>query len=107
MSVSIARAFLCWTMAALLPCSLLGQSPPGAIVHTQGGVWINGSEVKDSSAVFSGDTVETKPGFSATLTLEGSAVLLAPETIGKFQGDAFVLDHGSVAVETSKSFKIR
>jgi hypothetical protein len=112
MSVGIMRGLLCWVLAAGLPLSLLGQVPPqtqpsSAILHAEGGVWVNGAEAHDSTAVFSGDVLQTKPGFSATLSLDGTEVLLAPETVGKFDGDAFVLDHGSVSVGTSKSFKVK
>lgn len=90
---------------------LLGQGLPeqasGAILHSDGGVWVNGYEAHDSAAVFPGDLIETKSGFSANLSIDGSTVLLAPETVGKFQGDLFDLDHGVVSVVTSKSFKVR
>lgn len=93
-------------MILILPASLLGQTP-SAILHTQGGVWVNDFEAKDSSAIFTGDLLETKPGFSASLTLDGSTIQLQPETVGKFQDDLLILDHGSVSVGTSKSYKVR
>ena len=116
MSVSILRGFLCWAMVVVMPLSLLGQSPsaapqsaqaPSAILHTQGGVWVNGQEAQDATAIFPGDLLETKTGFSATLNLDGSEVLLQPEAVAKFDGDLLELDHGSVAVGTSKGFKVR
>jgi len=111
MRSAILRGFLCWALAAVLPYSLLGQSLPaqsgGAILHSEGGVWINGYEAHDSSAVFPGDVVETKPGASANLALDGSTLLLAPESVGKFQNDIFELDHGVVSVVTAKSYKVR
>ena len=106
MRVSILRSLLCWAMVAIVPVTLLGQTP-SAVLHTQGGVWVNGFEARDSSAIFSGDLLETKPGFSATLNLDGSSVLIQAESVAKFQGDLLVLDHGSVAVGTSKKFKVR
>jgi len=93
-------------MVVLVPLSLLGQTP-SAILHTQGGVWVNGFEATDSSAIFAGDLLETKPGFSATLNLEGSTIQIQAETVGKFQDDLFALDHGSVTVGTSKIYKVR
>jgi len=92
-------------MVVILPLSLLGQAPT-AIIHAQGGVWVNGYEAKDASAVFAGDLIETKPGFSATLNLEGSSVVVQPESVVKLATNALELDHGSVAVETSRSFKV-
>ena len=93
------------TVSAAPPLPL--QGTPAAILHTQGGVWVNGSEARDSTAVFSGDIIETKPNFSATLNLDGSEVLLAPESVVKFDADSMELDHGSVSIGTSKAFKVR
>jgi len=106
MSVSVTRSIVVWALVVAVPPSLLGQTP-SAILHSQGGVWVNGYEARDSSAVFTGDLLETKPGFSASLTLEGSTVLLQPESVAKLQENMLVLDHGSVSVTTSKSFKVR
>ena len=93
-------------MIVLVPVSLLAQAP-AAILHTQGGVWVNGYEAKDSSAVFVGDLLETKPEFSANLSLEGTTILIQQESVAKLQEDVLVLDHGSVSVGTSKAFKVR
>lgn len=115
------RCFLCWAMIVIIPASLLGQNAqtpaektppdradtPVAILHTQGGVAVNGYEATDSSALFTGDLMETKPGFSATLNLEGTTAQLQEETVAKLQDDVLVLDHGGVSVGTSKSFKVR
>jgi hypothetical protein len=108
-------------MIAIVPASLLGQttqtpadqSPsapsqtPVAILHTQGGVSVNGYEATDSSALFVGDLMETKPGFSATLNLEGTTIQLREETVAKLQDNVLLLDHGSVSVGTSKGFRVR
>jgi hypothetical protein len=111
MRVSILRSCLCWAIPAILPLASLGQALPeksgGAILHTQGGVWVNGYEAHDSSAVFPGDIVETKSDSSANLSLDGATVLIAPESVSKFQGDLLELDHGGVVVSTSKGFKVR
>jgi hypothetical protein len=106
MSVSISRCLLCWALVVILPASLLAQTP-SAILHAQGGVWVNNDEAKDSSALFSGDTIETKTGYSANLIMEGSGVLIQPESVTTFNGDWIELDHGGVAVETSRHFKVR
>jgi len=84
----------------------IGQTP-SAILHTQGGVWVNGYEAQDSAAVFTGDLLETKPGFSATLTIEGSTVLIQAQSVAKLEANLLALDHGGVSVTTSTSFKVR
>ena len=106
MSVSITRSIVGWALVVAVPLSLLGQTP-SAILRAQGGVWVNGYEARDSSAVFTGDLLETKPGFSASLSLDGSTVLLQPESVAKFQENMLVLDHGGVSVTTSKAFRVR
>jgi hypothetical protein len=106
MSVSVIRCMICLVLAAAVPLSLLGQTP-SAILHTQGGVWVNLYEAHDSTAVFTGDLLETKPGFSATLTLEGSTVLIQPGSVATLRAGLLELDHGSVSVTTSTSFKVK
>src|SRR5258708_12576893 len=121
MSVFTLRCFLCWAMIVIVAASLVGESAqtpgekaqrdraetPVAILHTQGGVSVNGYEATDSSALFAGDLMETKPGFSATLNLEGTTVQLQEETVAKLQDDVLLLDHGTISVGTSKGFKVR
>lgn len=110
MRVATLRICVSFLLLLTVPIAVTGQELPqqagGAILHADAGVWVNGYEAHDSSAVFTGDLIETKPGFSANLSLDGSTVLLAPETVGKFQGDFFELDHGIVSVVTSKGFKV-
>lgn len=111
MRVSILRSCVCCVICVVLPFTAVTQTVPeksgGAILHTDGGVWVNGYEAHDSSAVFAGDVIGTKTGATANLTLEGSSVLIAPESVSKFQGDLLELDHGSVSVTTSRSFKVK
>src|SRR5271166_185083 len=101
MSVSGLRSFISCIMVLLLPLSLMAADTGSAILHSEGGVWLNGSEISGSTAVFPGDSVETKPGFVANIDAEGSSVLIQPESIVKFEGSFLSLEHGSVSVGTS------
>lgn len=76
------------------------------MLHSKGGVWINGSESPESTAIFSGDSLETKSGSVANLDVDGSSVLIQPESLLKFNGDSLTLEHGSVEVTTSKSMSV-
>ncbi len=105
--MSTLSRLLCCAMILLLPQSLLANDSGSAILHTQGGVWVNGSEVPDSTAIFPGDLLETKPGFAANLSADGSTVLIQPQSVFKFQGDLLVLEHGSVSVGTSKAMRVQ
>jgi hypothetical protein len=105
-SVSAFRNSLCWMMVILWPLSLLAADTGAAVVHTKGGIWVNGAEAADSTAIFPGDLIETKPGSVANLDSEGSSVLIQPESVLKFQGNFVTLEHGSVSVGTSTSMSV-
>jgi hypothetical protein len=94
-------------MVVLCPLSLMAADTGAAVVHCKGGVWVNGAEVADSTAIFPGDLLETKPGSVANLDAEGSSVLIQPESVVKFQGNSLGLEHGSVSVGTSTSMSVR
>jgi hypothetical protein len=106
MSVSALRTFLCWALIVLCPLSLTAADTGSAVLHSEGGVWVNGAETAGSTVVFPGDVLETKPGFVANLDAEGSAVLIQPESVVKFQGTFLSLEHGSVSVGTSTSMSV-
>jgi hypothetical protein len=106
MSVPILRKLVCWLMIALLPLSLAAQDKGSAVLHSAGGVWVNGFEISGSTAIFPGDTLETKPGFVANIDAEGSAVQIQPESIVKFQGTFLDLEHGGVSVGTSTAMSV-
>lgn len=93
-------------MALLCPLSLLAADTGGAVVHSNGGVSVNGTEVADSTAIFPGDVLETKRGFVANLDADGSSVLIQPESIVKFQANSVGLEHGSVSVGTSTGMSV-
>lgn len=106
MSVFIPRCLLGPILVITVPCLLLGQTS-GAILHAQGGVWVNGYEAHDSTAVFPGDLIEIKQGFSANLTLEGNTILIQAESVAKLGDNLMELDHGGVSVTTSTAFKVK
>ncbi len=93
-------------MIVLCPWSPAAAQTGSAVLHSEGGVWVNGFEIAGSTVVFPGDVLETKPGFVANLDAEGSSVLIQPETVVKFQGTFLNLEHGSVSVGTSTSMSV-
>ena len=106
MSVPVLRNLVSWMLIVLLPASLLAADTGSALLHSNGGVWVNGAEVADSTVVFPGDSLETKPGFVANLDSEGSSVLIQGQSIVKFEGSYLTLEHGSLAVGTSTSMSV-
>jgi hypothetical protein len=107
MSVSALRNFLCWALVVLCPLSLTAADTGSAVLHSEGGgVWVNGFEIAGTTVVFPGDVLETKAGAVANLDAEGSAVLIQPESVVKFQGTFLGLEHGSVSVGTSTAMSV-
>lgn len=106
MSVSILQKLVCWVLLVAFPPSLIAAEPGSAILHSSGGVWINGSEAPDSTAVVPGDLLETKPGSVANLDADGSAIQIQAESVVKFNGNSLTLEHGSVSVGTSKLMSV-
>jgi hypothetical protein len=106
MGVSGVGKFIAVGILALCPTALLAQGPAAGILHNSGGVWVNGAEAADSTALFVGDVIETKSGFVANLDVEGSSVLVQGESVVTFQGTFLALDHGSVEVGTSTRMSV-
>jgi hypothetical protein len=104
--VKATRHFISLLMIVLLPLSSMAADTGAAVLHSKGGVWVNGAEAVDSTSIFPGDLVETKPGFVADLDSQGSSVLIQPESILKFQGSFIALEHGTISVGTSTSLSV-
>ena len=107
MRVSFLRSIFAWSLIFILPAYLQAGDSKSAILHAQSGVWVNGSEAPDSTAIFPGDLLETKPGSVANLNIEGSSVVIQAESVIKYNGDSLTLEHGSVLTNTSDSFSVQ
>jgi len=92
---------------AVLPISLMAQDSAQAMLHDDGGVWLNGSVAPNSSAIFLHDLVQTQKGNWAKIDADGSTVTVDSETIVQFEGDELVLEHGSLQLNTSRGMKVR
>ena len=101
------RKLVCGVMIVILPTSLMAQNSARAMLHDDGGVWLNGSPAPNSSAIFLHDLVQTQKGNWAKIDADGSTVTAQPETIVQFEGDELVLDHGSLQLNTSRGMKVR
>jgi hypothetical protein len=93
-------------LSVVFPLSLMAADTGLAVLHSQGGVWIDGSEAPNTIVVTAGDLIETKPGAIANLDVDGSSVLIQAESVVKFNGDSLTLEHGSVSVGTSKLMSV-
>ncbi len=101
------RKLLSLVMIAVLPGALLAADSAGAMLYAKGTAWLNGSTVPRSSAVFPGDLIQTKANSVANINAAGSNVLIVADSLVKFEGTAFSVEHGSVSVGTSKKVSTR
>jgi hypothetical protein len=101
------RKLVCGAMIAIMPASLLGQDSARAMLHNNGGTWLNGNPAPNSSAIFPHDLIETRTQNAAKIDADGSSVTIQPGTLVQFEGDEIVLDHGSLQVNTARTMKVR
>ncbi|MFI5110682.1 MAG: hypothetical protein ACHP78_17805 [Terriglobales bacterium] len=104
--IKITRSAIATLLVVLLPASLLAVNP-AAMAYTRGAVLLNGVPAPESSAVFSGDRVTTGKSSAANLVLNGSSVVVDPESTVLYEGNSFVLQGGGASVMTSKSMAAR
>jgi hypothetical protein len=101
------RNLVCGVMILILPASLMAQDSSAAMLHDEGGVWVNGNSAPDSTAIVMHDVVRTQKDSRARIDGDGSTVTIEPETIVQFEGDELILDHGSLQVNTWRGMKVR
>jgi len=95
-------------MVVIFPAALFGaDSNPDAILYARGAARLNGSSITRSSAIFSGDLVQTTPDSVANINATGSTVLILNDSLIEYEGNAVRLEHGGVTISTSKSMSIR
>jgi hypothetical protein len=103
----ICGVMICGVTTVVLPASLTAQDSGRALLHSDGGVWLNGNPAPNSSAIFLHDLVQTQKENTAKIDADGSTVTVQPDTIVQFEGDELVLDHGSLQVNTSREMRVR
>jgi len=95
-------------MAVIFPAALFAAEPnPGAMLYARGETMLNGSSVPRSSALFSGDLVETRADSVANISATGSTVLVLNDSLIQYEGSTVKLEHGGVTISTSKSLATR
>jgi hypothetical protein len=100
------RHFVCRLMIVIFPASLAAQDPTRGLLYSDGGTWLNESPAPHVAAVFPDSLVQTQAGHIARIEVEGSSVLVSPETMMQFQGLELALDHGRLQVDTSREMEV-
>jgi len=94
-------------MVVIFPATLLAADQPGAMLYSHGSALLNGGSVSRSSAIFSGDLVETSADSAANINSAGSIVLVLNSSVVQYQGDAVKLEQGRISVSTSVALATR
>jgi hypothetical protein len=91
-----------------VPLAANPRPPPSdmAMLHGNGKALLNGTPTADR-ALFPGDSIETNPDTFANITGLGSAVLVQPGSLLRFQGNSVEVERGGVAITTSKGMTAR
>ena len=98
---------LSFMMVVIFPAALFAADQPAAMLYSHGTAWLNGNTIARSSAVFSGDLIQTNNDSVANINAIGSSVLVLNESLIQYEGSTLKLEHGGVAISTSKLLATR
>jgi hypothetical protein len=98
--------FSCMTVM-ILPAALFAAEPPAAMLYSHGTALLNGNSVARSSAIFSGDLVQTNPDSVANINAVGSSILVLNDSLVQYVDGDLTLEHGGLTISTSKLLTAR
>ncbi len=103
MSMSAFRRMVSCVLVLAFPASLFAADSGAAMLYTNGAAWLNGAHVPTSSAIFTGDLVQTRSDSGASISCPGSSITVLGDSLVQFEGSSLKVEHGGVDVATSKS----
>lgn len=103
MGSSAWRNMVCCVLLLLFPGSIFAADSNAAMLYTHGAAWINGAHVpRFSSAIFSGDLLQTRSDTVANIDEPGSSITVLADSLVEFQPASVRIEHGGVTVSTSR-----
>jgi hypothetical protein len=103
MGRSLVRGMVSCVLMCVLPASMFAAETNAAMLYTNGTAWVNGAHVpRFSSAIFSGDLLQTRSDSIANITLTGSSITVLADSLVQFEGSSLTIEHGGLTVSTSK-----
>jgi hypothetical protein len=102
MGMATFRKLVSCVLLLILPGSLIAADSGAAMLYADGAAWLNGSNVPKSSAIFSGDLVQTRSDSGASIHAPGSSITVLGDSLVQFEGASLKVEHGGVAVSTSR-----
>jgi len=107
MRTALLQKVLSCIMVLVVPAALFAADSGAAMLYSSGPTWLNGTSLPKSSAIFSGDLVQTASGSVAKINASGSSLIVLSDSLVQFEGSAVNVDHGGVTVSTSKALATR
>ena len=97
------RRMVSYVLIFLFPAAMFAADSNAAMLYTNGAAWVNGAHVpRSSSAIFSGDLLQTRYDSVANINEPGSSVTVQSDSLVQFEGASVRIEHGEVTVSTSK-----
>ena len=98
MGSSALRGMVSCVLMVLFPYSLFAADSNAATLYTNGPAWVNGGHVpRSSSAIFTGDLLQTRSDSVANINQPGSTVQVLSDSLLQFEGSFVKIDHGAAS----------
>ena len=94
-------------LVIIFPAASFAAEQPAAMLYSHGTALLNGNNIARSSAIFTGDLVQTNPDSVANINAVGSSVLVLNDSLVEYEEGGLKLEHGGVTVSTSKLLRTR
>ena len=103
MGSSVFRGMVSCVLVVVFPVALFAADSNAAMLYTNGAAWVNGAHVpRASSAIFSGDLLQTRSDSVANINEPGSSIMVLSDSLVQFEPASLRIEHGGVAVSTSR-----
>jgi hypothetical protein len=103
MGKSAFRGMVSCVLLVLFPGSLFAADSNAAMLYTNGAAWVNGAHVpRPSSAIFSGDLLQTRSDSVANINEPGSSITIMSDSLVQFDAASLRIEHGGVTVSTAR-----
>lgn len=102
MGMSAFHRMVSCVLLLMVPASLFATDTGAAMLYADGAAWLNGSHVPKSSAIFTGDLVQTRSDSAANIHAPGSSITVLGDSLVQYEGTSLNVEHGGVSVSTSK-----
>lgn len=105
MSARMVRVWCCF-MLLVFPVSMVLAESQAAMAMVNGIAALNGTAVRSTTTIFSGDLLETGANSALTIDANGSTILIGANSRVHYFGDSIDLHLGSTQINTSKNLTV-